>query len=107
MGLLIYANSTPGIEFDDRTLTHLKVVIFAKLRRRESFGFSWDNGPGLGGGRSSIWLDAAVPLKFAFFGSKVPALNRTWLAQLSQSANSATGLCLLPEPTDNWQESHQ
>lgn len=102
MGLLIYANFTPGVEIDDRPLTHLKVVIQAKLRRHESFGFSWNNGVGLGGGRSSVWLDTAIPLRFVFFGSKPLQLNRTWLAELAISANSPAGLYLLPEPTDTW-----
>lgn len=100
MGLLIYANSIPGIEFDDRALTHLKIVIFAKLRRQESFGFCWNNPVALGSGRRAIWLSPSVPLEFVFFGSRTPEVNRTWLAELAKSANSASGLLLLPEPID-------
>ena len=102
MGLFIYANSTPGVEFDDRALTHLKIVIFAKLRRNEAFGFSWTHAESLGGARGAVWLSSSVPLQFVFFGSRPPNLNRTWLASLTQTANSSTGLLLLPEPTDTW-----
>ena len=33
MGQLLYGDSLPLIEFDDRVLAHLKVGIFAKFRR--------------------------------------------------------------------------
>lgn len=40
MGKLVY-DSTFTAEFDDRLLTHLQIVIGMKLRRGESFMFSW------------------------------------------------------------------
>ncbi|MEF2975639.1 hypothetical protein V3W46_00275 [Subtercola sp. YIM 133946] len=54
MGKLVYGDSGTEIEFDDRVLTHLQIVIGAKLRRRESFFFSWKDDPAVGDGRSSI-----------------------------------------------------
>jgi hypothetical protein len=98
MGKLLYSDSEIEIEFDDRALAHLQIVVGAKLRRKESFFFSWKDDPSIGDGRSSIWMDAAIPLYFKFFGGKAPTINREWIALLSDSANSGTGLVFIPEP---------
>jgi hypothetical protein len=100
MGKFIYGSPSIAVEIDDRILAHLKVVILAKLRRGESFAFSWETPPGEGSGHSSIWLNPAVPLQFEFAGSRDPHLNRTWLEQLVQLANSPAGLRVIPEPLD-------
>jgi hypothetical protein len=98
VGKLLYGDSDIEIEFDDRTLTHLQIVIGAKLRRKESFFFSWNEDPATGNGRSSIWMSTSIPLYFKFFGGKTPTLNRDWVALLTDSANSGTGLVFIPEP---------
>ena len=99
MGSLLYGN--PGIEisFDDRALMHLQVVITAKLRRRESFLFTWTNSADAGSGRSSIWLDPRSAIFYRFAGSRTPALNREWIQALMLSANSAGGMFFSPEPS--------
>ncbi len=43
MGTLIYGHGDLTVDFDDRTLAHLQVVIGTKLRRRESFLLSWSD----------------------------------------------------------------
>ncbi|MEA9986819.1 MULTISPECIES: ATP-dependent DNA ligase [Subtercola] len=98
MGKLIYGNASIETFFDDRVLAHLQIVIGAKLRRRESFFFSWKDDADTGSGRSSLWMDASVPLYFKYFGSKTPSINREWVRQLSDSANSGSGLYYIPEP---------
>ena len=98
MGKLLYGDSDIEIEFDDRALTHLQIVIGSKLRRGESFFFSWKDDPAIGDGRSSIWLDKPIPLYFKFFGGKMPTLNREWLEILTSSANSGQGLIFSEEP---------
>ncbi|WP_426625323.1 ATP-dependent DNA ligase [Leifsonia sp. McL0607] len=95
MGSLVYDSSV--IEFDDRVLAHLQVVIVNKLRRRESFAMSWRDCPEVGDGRSTIWLDPSIPLYFKFEGSRVPAINRDWIERLAESANSSTGLIVFDE----------
>ena len=85
-------------EFDDRALAHLRIVIIAKLRRAESFTFSWKSDSVAGAGRNSIWLHPAIPLQFAFFGGREPVLNRVWIDALMATANSPGGLELVPEP---------
>ncbi|MCU1597833.1 MAG: ATP-dependent ligase [Glaciihabitans sp.] len=98
MGKILYGDSGMEIVFDDRDMAHLQLVIGAKLRRRESFFFTWKEDPSQGEGRSAIWIDAAIPLYFKFYGSKPPTINREWLELLTLSANSAQGLQFINEP---------
>jgi hypothetical protein len=98
MGKLLYSDSDIEIEFDDRTLAHIQVVIGAKLRRKESFFFSWKDDPAAGPGRASIWMNASIPLYFKYFGGKAPSINREWVVLLNDAANSGTGLVFIPEP---------
>ena len=97
MGKLTY-DSTMTADFDDRVLAHIQMVIGAKLRRGESFYFSWQDDPAVGDGRSTIWLNPGIPLAFKYFGGRAPKLNRDWIESLMVSANSAGGLQLVPEP---------
>jgi len=86
------------VDFDDRELVHLQVVIGSKLRRGESFFLSWNDPTPVGGGRSSVWLHPAIPLYFKYYGSRTPSLNRAWIDELTVSANSGHGLLLSAEP---------
>jgi hypothetical protein len=81
-----------AVEFDDRVLTHLQIVIVKRLRRGESLLMSWIDSTAVGDGRSSIWLTNAVPLYFKFSGSRVPAIDMDWLHRLEASADASTGL---------------
>jgi hypothetical protein len=98
LGRLLYGSSRLEIEFDDRVMAHLQLVISTKLRRREAFFFTWRDDPVIGDGRSSIWLDASIPLHFRYSSRERHQLNREWLEELTQSANQATGLVLSTEP---------
>ena len=98
MGNFIYGAPSIRVEFDARVLAHLKVVIVAKLRRGESFTFSWESPAVSGSGHSSVWLHPAIPLQFEFFGSGEPSLNRAWLEELVQLSNTPAGLRITPEP---------
>jgi len=98
LGNFIYGTPSITVEFDDRVLAHLKVVIVSKLRRGESFTFSWENSAASGSGHSSVWLHPAIPMQFEFFGSKEPSLNRAWLEELVQLSNTPAGLRIIPEP---------
>ena len=37
-------------------------------------------------------------MQFVYSGNRRPVLNRLWLEQLAEAANSVNGLVLLPEP---------
>ena len=81
-------------------LTHLQIVIVQKLRKGESFLMSWRDADSVGDGRSSAWIHPALSLYFKFSGSRVPAINRDWLASLMASANGSQGLIVTSE--DNY-----
>lgn len=91
-------NGIAKVEIEDRALAHLQVVIGQKLRRGESFFFSWNEDASVGDGRSSVWLHPDANLHFRYHGSRRPELSRAWLEALTVVANSNTGLYLIPEP---------
>jgi hypothetical protein len=83
---------------DDRVLAHLQTVVITKLRRGESFAFTWNDPERNGFGRTTIWMTPTVSLAFDYFGSKTPAINPLWVDALMRSANSPGGLHIVPEP---------
>jgi hypothetical protein len=98
VGSLQYGGSTMAIEFDDRALTHLQIVITGKLRRRESFLFSWTDGVERGSGRTSLWMDASIPLTYRYSSKRIPSINIAWVQELTASANAGSGLIFSAEP---------
>jgi len=99
MGKFNYPNGA-RVEIEDRALAHLQIVITNKLRRGESFLFSWRDDASVGHGRTAVWLNPALALSFKFNGSRTPTLNRTWTEALAITANSPGGLYLVPEPAE-------
>jgi hypothetical protein len=85
------------VEFDDRTLAHLHIVIMQQFRRQESFAMSWLDSLASGDGRSSIWLHPEGDLYFKFAGSRPPAIDKDWLGVLTESARSSQGLVVTNE----------
>jgi hypothetical protein len=98
MGSLLYGSQSIDVSFDDRALIHLQIVITAKLRRHESFLFSWTDSVAVGSGRSAIWLDPSSTLYYRYAGSRMPTINAEWIKALMLSANSAGGLYFTEEP---------
>ena len=93
MGSLVY-DDDHAAEFDDRTLAHLQAIIVNKLRRLESFPFTWHDDRRA----MTIWISPMTPLAFIFQGNRRPALNRAWLEELALAAGSSGGLVVVPEP---------
>ena len=101
MGRLYYGYGTDAIEMPDRTLTHLRVLITTKLRRSESFSVSWRHPEGMPGGRSTIWLHCAIPLRFELDSGEAEKIDRDYLEQMAKAANSSNGLTIdLGEPDE-------
>jgi hypothetical protein len=98
MGKLLYGTEENSIGFSDRFLAHLQIVVGAKLRRGESFYFSWRDDRTVGEGRSSVWIAPSIPLCFTYASSSAIEINREWIDVLAVSANSARGLEFLAEP---------
>ncbi|MFF7681523.1 hypothetical protein ACFZA2_02095 [Microbacterium sp. NPDC007973] len=91
MGHLFYGTSTEPIRIPDRLLSHLKVVTTTKLRRSESFTLSWTHVDGTPG-RSTLWLQPAIPLRFVFDSAEPETLDATTLKSMAEMANSSAGL---------------
>lgn len=99
MGKFIYEGSVKT-EIEDRALTHLQLVMTAKLRRAEPFPFSWREDTSVGGGRTTVWVQPGSSLVFKYFGSRQPSINRAWVEALAFTANAPSGLYLVPEPQE-------
>ena len=109
MGSLIYGVA-PAIEISDRALRHLQAVIVAKLRRQESFTFTWGNEPDVDGDESalasadgtygSIWISHSSSLYFSYDAPAGGQLNRDWINTLAEAASNGS-LRVLPEPTSS------
>jgi len=99
VGKFIY-EGTVKVDFDDRTLAHLQLVIGNKLRRGESFHFTWRDDKSIGEGRTSIWVHPHASLVYKYYGSRPLTINRAWGEALMFTANSPTGLHIVPEPPE-------
>jgi hypothetical protein len=71
--------------------------VAAKLRRGESFEFTWRAPEEEGGGTRIVWLHPAMQLRFVYEGSRTASLNRDWIEALMASANTGE-LRVLSEP---------
>lgn len=94
MGSLYYGSNAQPIDMPDRMLAHVKVVVSTKLRRGESFTMSWSHIDGQSPGRTTIWLQPAIPLRFVFDSAEIEVIDRVALEQLSHAANSSGGLVI-------------
>ena len=99
MGKFIYDGNVK-VDFDDRTLAHLQVVIGTKLRRNEAFHFTWKDDASIGDGRTSVWVHPRCSLVYKFYGGRRPQLNMAWVEALAYTANSPSGLYVVPEPKE-------
>jgi hypothetical protein len=97
MGSLFYGAMRREIQYDDRALAHLQIVMTAKLRRSERFLLSWTMTPSKGSGRSSVWIHPETDLEFAYSGSRLPEINHVWLDAMTALSNGASGLRVIEE----------
>lgn len=98
MGTFTYDSSLRA-EIEDRLLTHLELVITAKLRRAECFTFSWPKRIEDGGGRTTVWMTPYIPLSFDYLSTEMPPVSREWIENLSKSANGPRGLHISLDPS--------
>jgi len=92
VGHIRYGSET--FEFTDLVLTHLHMVVSTKLRRGESFFFTWQVPAFMGSGRHSLWIDNSVPLQFVYSKQVRPALDMAWMERALADAASTAGLHL-------------
>jgi hypothetical protein len=94
MGQLYYGGSEAPIEIPDRLLAHVKVVMATKLRRGESFTISWRHPDSAPAGRTTLWIQPAIELRFVFASAEAERLDSALLQRFAQQAGSAAGLVL-------------
>src|ERR1700712_147529 len=97
MGRLIYGNAAQEYEFDDRTLSHVKIAVVTKLRRHESFLLNWQVPSEQGGGRISLWVSREIPMAFVFPDPVPPKLNEQWMEALLRSSQRTGGMIIVSE----------
>ena len=93
MARLFYGSDTSPIALPDRLMGYIKVIASTKLRRGESFTLTW-TGTDDEGGRSTIWLQPAIPLRFVFGSTEPEQLAGDYLRALADQANAASGLVI-------------
>lgn len=91
MAKLYYGSDTAPVTLPDRLLGYIKVITATKLRRGESFTVTW-SGADDETGRSTIWLQPSIPLRFVFDSPEPEQLSGEYLRALADQSNSATGL---------------
>lgn len=101
MGTIYYGGSATPIHIEDRALAHLKVVVATKLRRGESFTLAWRHEGTGQPGRSAIWLQPSIPLRFVFDTPDPEQLRASALQDFVNQANSSGGLNV---DVDSWVE---
>ena len=100
MGTVYYGAADTPVEFEDRALAHLTLLISTKLRRGESFTLSWEHPADQPGGWSTLWLHPTIPLRFVFDDAEPATINRAWIAELADAAYRTGGIVLGPEAVD-------
>jgi integrase len=94
MGELYYGSSTEPIRIPDRLLAHVKVVAATKLRRGEAFTLTWRHQADEPRGRSTIWLQPSIPLRFVFGSAEAEKLDAELLRSLADQSNASSGVVL-------------
>lgn len=94
MAQLYYGAETRPAEIPDHVLAHIKVLAATKLRRGESFMLTWPNGEDPAQGRTSVWMQPSIPLRFVFDGPEPDSLDREYLRTLADEAMSGRGIVL-------------
>jgi hypothetical protein len=94
VGQLFYGSDSQPAELPDRVLAHVKVLAATKLRRGESFTLSWRHADDVPGGRSTLWLNPSIPLRFVFTNPEGQMLDQDILKRLANDAASSAGLTI-------------
>lgn len=94
MGKLYYGSADEPIEVSDRLLAHLKFVATTKLRRQESFALNILHPACEDAGRTTLWVQPAIPLRFVFGSAEAESLDRELIRQLADDANTTGGMTI-------------
>ncbi|UOQ58432.1 ATP-dependent DNA ligase [Leucobacter allii] len=94
MGTLIYTD-TLQVQLDDRTLEHLRFVVFEKLRNKESFPLTWvRRDAGRATASTSVWVCPETPIGFQISGEGSSELSRAQIEALMRMSYTPRGLVI-------------
>ena len=94
MAHLYYGADARPAEIPDHVLAHVKVVAATKLRRGESFMLTWRHAGDEPDGRTSLWMQPSIPLRFVFDNPEPETLDSEYLRTLASEAMSSRGIVL-------------
>lgn len=88
MGRLFYglSENDASVEIPDRVLAHLRVVVTTKLRRSESLTLTWVHADPANPGRTSVWLQPSIPLRFVSDSAEDEKLDPAVLRDMAADA---------------------
>jgi len=106
MGKLFYGSDPQPIEIDDRLLQYLQVVLATKLRRSESFTFTWTDAAAAHS-RTTLWIQPSISLRFFFSSAEPVRLSGGYLRQLADQAAMSSGLLLNAATWQQQEDAHR
>lgn len=92
MGQLYYGALAEPIDMPDQLLAHFRAVASTKLRRGESFTVSWPHAPDEVPGRTTLWIQPSIPLRFIFESPDPEQLDPARLQRMARDASATGGL---------------
>jgi hypothetical protein len=92
MGQLLYGSDLQ-LDVDDALLGHVEAAAISKLRRGESFALRLDDATGA----RTVWISAASQRVFIYAEGR-PTVDRPWLEAIVETANTPSGMRLIPQP---------
>ncbi|MDL5351677.1 hypothetical protein [Microbacterium sp. zg-YB36] len=95
MGTLYYSSASTPVQIEDTLLAHLKVVMATKLRRGESFTLAWQHDENSPAGRTTLWLEPSIPLRFVFDDADPAVLDPRRMQSMADEV-ARTGAITLP-----------
>lgn len=96
MGLLQYSRDGAGITIDDRTLSHLHVVMYRKLLSRQSFFLHLPKRSGTEA--VDIWIDSTEPVVLTYSTGAPRELNGRWIDEMLDASSVGLGVVVSAEP---------
>lgn len=100
MGTLIY-DSVIRLDVEDRILDHLRVVVFTKLRGKESFPLTVLRKQESGADESVyMWISSESALGFQLVRETTEELSHEWLETLLKMSYTSNGLVIRAQPAD-------
>jgi hypothetical protein len=86
------------IAIPDDLLAHLQLVVASKLSANESFTLTWVHGDGRG--RSTLWLERSIPMRFDFATPGPLTIDPSRMRSMLAQAGAIGGLSLGTLPVD-------